>query len=150
MRAVVSQECAEQTREASAPPPGAAQASPHVSRAINETLGIIRRSCRNLERLKESVFIPRRHLEHSDFWRRAGGKMNRTMVERHLAQAERHVARGKEIVAEQRERVAMLERDGHDAAQARELLRKFEELQGNHIADRNSLRQELHESANDL
>ncbi len=75
--------------------------------------------------------------------------MDRTMVERHLAQAERHVARGKEIVAEQRERVARLERDGHDVAQARELLRKFEELQAIHVADRDSLRKELLESSSD-
>ncbi len=149
MPVVVSQERAEHIREAPAALPTAEPASPHISRAVQETLETIQSSCRNLERLKHSVFIPPKHLGHSDFWRRAGGKMDRTMVERHLAQAERHVVRGKQIVAEQRERVARLERDGHDVTQARELLRKFEELQAIHVADRDSLRKELLESCSD-
>ncbi len=147
----MSQERAEHIREGSADFPAAEQAlAAHISRAVKETWETIQSSCKNLERLKLSIFIPPKHLEHFAFWRRSGGKMVRAMVERHLAQAERHVARGKEIIAEQRERVARLERDDHDVAQARELLQKFEELQAIHLADRDSLRKELLESSSDL
>lgn len=59
-----------------------------------------------------------------------------------LAQAERHVADGEKTVARQREIVARLERDGHDASTARELLSAFEESLVMHKADRERLRQE--------
>jgi hypothetical protein len=65
------------------------------------------------------------------------------MVERHIALAEEHVTIGDKNVANQRKSVAELERDGHDAAQARELLQRFEELQAMHIADLQRLRNEL-------
>jgi hypothetical protein len=49
------------------------------------------------------------------------------MHQRHLAEATRHVARGLELVAQQQDRVLRLERDGHDASQARDLLAVLEE-----------------------
>ena len=69
--------------------------------------------------------------------------MDRALTEDHLAQAERHVADGHRHVAHQRELVANLERDGHDAVQARSLLAQFESLLALHIADRDRLRSEL-------
>ncbi len=69
--------------------------------------------------------------------------MNRAMLEQHLAKAEQHITLGSQHVSGQRERVAKLQRAGHDTAQARELLRQFEELLSMHVADRDRLRKEL-------
>ena len=71
--------------------------------------------------------------------------MDRATITEHLAQTERHVAQGDHHVARQRELVTELEDGGHDAALARRLLMKFEELQSLHIADRDRLRRELAE-----
>jgi hypothetical protein len=71
------------------------------------------------------------------------GAIDRTMRERLLTQAQRHVASGQEHVGRQRERIAQLERDGHDAADAGKLLQLFEELQSMHVAHRDRHIQEL-------
>jgi hypothetical protein len=70
------------------------------------------------------------------------GKMDQMKLD-HLAQARRHVAIGERHIARQRELVIELERDGHDASSAKQLLVQFEELQALHIADRDRLEQEL-------
>jgi hypothetical protein len=64
-------------------------------------------------------------------------------IERYLAEAERHVALGEQHVARQRKIVAELERDGHDTAQARELLRVLEGTQASHVSHRDRLLTEL-------
>ena len=68
------------------------------------------------------------------------------MIEEHLALAQRHVMEGEGHVQKQRDIVAELERDGHDTTQARELLRTFEELLGEHYDDRARLEFQLAES----
>jgi hypothetical protein len=75
--------------------------------------------------------------------------MDRVMLEQHLAQAERHVIEGESHVKRQRELVAGLKRDGHDASQAIDLLRQFEQLQEMHVADRDRLRKELSNNPRD-
>ena len=70
------------------------------------------------------------------------GAMDRAMIEKHLAQAERHVADGERHITRQRQIIAELERDGHDAGSAKELLTIFEETQAIHIADRDRLKEE--------
>ena len=69
--------------------------------------------------------------------------VDRKILELHLQQAERHVAAGQEHVSRQGERVAQLERDGHDASDARKLLGLFEELEIMHIAHRDRLARQL-------
>jgi hemerythrin len=66
----------------------------------------------------------------------------RQLWEELLAEADRHVAEGEQHVARQREMVAELERDGHDAKAARELLRQFEQTLAMHVADRDRWRGE--------
>jgi hypothetical protein len=75
--------------------------------------------------------------------------MDRTVIEANLAQAEAHVALGEKHISRQREIIAEMERDGHDAvaANARDLLRLFVELQAEHVAHRDRLRNELAESS---
>jgi hypothetical protein len=60
-----------------------------------------------------------------------------------LAAAERHVALCEKNVANQRAIIAELERDGHDVAGAREILRQFEETCRLYTRDRDRLRKEL-------
>jgi hypothetical protein len=69
--------------------------------------------------------------------------MDRTTISDHLAQAERHVVTGERTLARQRAIVAGLQQDGHDTAQARSLLARFQETQALHIADRDRLHREL-------
>jgi hypothetical protein len=69
--------------------------------------------------------------------------MDRAMIEEHLRQAEEHIALGEQHIARQREILAELQRDGHDTAQAEELLATFEETQRMHIADRDRIQDEL-------
>jgi hypothetical protein len=69
--------------------------------------------------------------------------IDRKLWHEHLAQADRHVAEGKQQVARQREIVAKLERDGHNAAAPRDLLRLFEEMQAMYIADRDRILKDL-------
>jgi len=61
------------------------------------------------------------------------------MIRRHLSEAEKHVAQGTKHVERQQELVLELERDGHDAKQAKQLLHQFQELLSLHIADRDRL-----------
>ena len=62
-----------------------------------------------------------------------------------LEQAERHAVEGAAHIARQIEIVSQLEGQGHDATQARALLKQFEDLQALHVADRDRLRKELEE-----
>jgi len=70
-------------------------------------------------------------------------RMDREMLQKHLAQAEEHVALGEHHVSRQREVVAELERAGHDTAEARRLLAHFEQMQKMHLADRDRIRHEM-------
>jgi len=70
---------------------------------------------------------------------------DRVTWEQHLVQAEAHVAKGEQTVARQMRIIAELDRDGHDATAARQLLVQFEELLQLHAADRDRLRRELDE-----
>lgn len=63
------------------------------------------------------------------------------MILNHLSQARRHVEEGEAHLYRQRMVVTKLERDGHDASDARRLLLRFEELQALHVADRDRLEQ---------
>jgi len=69
--------------------------------------------------------------------------MNRAMLEDHLAATEQQLAEVERHVAYQRELVAQLEYDGHDTAQATEILKQFEEVLAMHVADRDWLRKAL-------
>lgn len=69
--------------------------------------------------------------------------IDREMWQEHLAQAERHVTLGETHIAKQRAIVAELERDGHDARIARDLLDQLEQMQDLHVADRDRLREDL-------
>lgn len=69
--------------------------------------------------------------------------MDRAMLERHLRTARDHVELGEQHVTRQRELVAELDRDGHDTAMARTLLRTFEDMQATHVADRDRLIAEI-------
>ena len=53
------------------------------------------------------------------------------------------MALSEEYIRIQRERGAELERDGHDASDARGLLELFEELQSMHVAHRDRLVRQL-------
>jgi len=68
---------------------------------------------------------------------------NRVMLEDHLAATERLLAEGERHVAYLRELVDQMERDGHDTAQATQLLKEFEEVVAVHIAERNRMRYAL-------
>lgn len=74
------------------------------------------------------------------------------MIVEHLAMAERHVSEGLAHVERQKRIIADLERDGHDAGEARALLESFVELQELHEQDRDRLRRELsqHDTQNAL
>ena len=65
------------------------------------------------------------------------------MLEEHLRLAKAHATQGAQHIEHQREIVAHLERDGHDTAIARELLRTMEESQVMHVADVARLEREL-------
>ena len=69
--------------------------------------------------------------------------MDYAIVEEHLRRAKEHMAKGIENLRRQREIIAELERDGHDATTAKELLRTFEEVQAMHVGDVNRLTKEL-------
>lgn len=69
--------------------------------------------------------------------------MNRTILIAHFEQAERHVREGRQHIDRQRRVVAELERDGHPSEMSRELLDTFEQLQAQHVADRDRLAAEL-------
>ena len=69
--------------------------------------------------------------------------MDRAWLENALANVEGHVVAGRKHIADIRRHAAELERDGHDFAQARDLLATFESVQSTHIAHRDHLRAEL-------
>lgn len=71
---------------------------------------------------------------------------DRDSVSRHLELANKHVAEGERRVAAQLELVMRLERDGHDALQARRLLHEFEQILALQIENRDLIVQELSES----
>lgn len=64
-----------------------------------------------------------------------GCDMHRWKKLAHVTQARHHVAQGEEHIARQTRLVAELERDGHDANEARRLLAKFIVMQSMHIDD---------------
>jgi hypothetical protein len=57
----------------------------------------------------------------------------------------KHIATGDKNIARQRELIAQLERDSHDTASATTFLHEFEQLQAQHIAERERLLRELGE-----
>jgi len=69
--------------------------------------------------------------------------MDRSLLEDALSAAELHLAEAEWQVANQREHMAQLERDGHDTAQAAELLKELEEVLSLHMADRDRIRSEI-------
>ena len=70
-------------------------------------------------------------------------RMDREMLQEHLAQAERHISEGECHIARQREIIAELDGSGQYWQIALDLLHQFEQLQALHIADRDRLRKEL-------
>jgi hypothetical protein len=66
--------------------------------------------------------------------------MDHIMLAQHLAEAEEHVVSGRRAIIRQRELILDLERDGHEAAEARRLLATFEEVLKLHMADRDTCR----------
>ncbi len=71
--------------------------------------------------------------------------MDRDTILTHLALAEHHVAVGEVHVERQRLIVEELERDGHAQTlnEAKELLKRFEEVLALHIEDRDRLKKML-------
>jgi len=69
--------------------------------------------------------------------------VNWAMLEDQLAAAERHLAEAERHIAYQRELLAQLEREGHNTAQATEVLKKFEEVLALRITDRDRVRKAL-------
>ena len=69
--------------------------------------------------------------------------IDRLLLQHHLAQAEKAVARSEQHVARHRAIVAELERVGRGAKASREVLKQFELLLANHIADRDRWRGDL-------
>ncbi len=69
--------------------------------------------------------------------------MDPALISQRLADAERYVAEGLAHLDHQRAIIAELERDGHDATLARELLATLEKTQAIHIANRDQLAEEL-------
>ena len=69
--------------------------------------------------------------------------MDRALAKQHLAEAERDVALGQTHIERQFQIIAELERDGHDATRARELLATFMAVQVEHKTHRDQLLREL-------
>ena len=71
--------------------------------------------------------------------------MDRSLLEKHLAQAEKDVALGERRIIRQREILARTERGGHRAleAVARPALATFEEVQRGNLVDRDHINVEL-------
>jgi hypothetical protein len=69
--------------------------------------------------------------------------MNRETLLDHLAQAKEHAAKGEAHVARQREIIEELERDRHDATEAKRLLATFELTQQLHLDHIEHIEQEL-------
>ena len=60
-----------------------------------------------------------------------------------LAAAQRHVALCDRNIANMKAMIVELERDGHDGARAREVLRECEEIRGLYAGDRERVLKEL-------
>ena len=69
--------------------------------------------------------------------------IDRMLAEEDLVEAEAAVAQGKRHIKRQIAIISELERDGHDAARAVDLLRTFREVQVEHEAHRDRIRAEL-------
>jgi hypothetical protein len=69
--------------------------------------------------------------------------MNRYLMVRYLAQARRHVAVGEMHLARQCEIIAELERDGHNAVEAKKLFAQFIVMQALHIEDCRRMERDL-------
>ena len=69
--------------------------------------------------------------------------MDRATIAERLVLAEEHVMTGASIIAHQQKIVAELERDGHNATLARQLLAQFERSQRIYEDDRDRLLAEL-------
>ena len=69
--------------------------------------------------------------------------MERSVIEKRLAQTEKHVARGEEMLATQREVIERIRGIGHDTAAAEQTLADLEQAQTVHIAERDQLREKL-------
>ncbi|MBV9834831.1 MAG: hypothetical protein JO055_10510 [Alphaproteobacteria bacterium] len=69
--------------------------------------------------------------------------MDRALIEKHLALAEKHIEVGTDHVERQRMLLREMARDGHPTEQAAQLLKTFEDLLAEHVADRERLRAEL-------
>jgi len=76
---------------------------------------------------------------------RSSNGSDRAILLERFSMARRHVATGERNIARQREIVAKLERDGHNAQEAKWLLASFEEIQNLHIAHRDRLEKALAE-----
>jgi chromosome condensin MukBEF ATPase and DNA-binding subunit MukB len=61
-------------------------------------------------------------------------RMDRAVLLKHLQQARAHIAEGERHIRRQREIIDELERDGHNAELARELLVTLERVQETHIS----------------
>ena len=71
--------------------------------------------------------------------------IDRQRLFKHLSLVKKHIARGEKSLARQRRVVAELQRDGHDATMARNLLSTFERLQAGNIAEGDALARQLAE-----
>lgn len=69
--------------------------------------------------------------------------MDRRILEDHLRQAKQHAWVGLQHIRRQREILEELERDGHDTAMGRTLLKTYEGTQQMHEADAQRLTKEL-------
>jgi hypothetical protein len=69
--------------------------------------------------------------------------MDRVTLEQLLQEADSLLHRGERNIAHQREVIGTLERAGHDAADAKSLLRRLESRQARHVVERNRLFKEL-------
>jgi hypothetical protein len=69
--------------------------------------------------------------------------MDQKTIQKHLSEAERQVSVGRSVIVRQREIVYRLERDGHFAGEAKQLLATSEKLQKMYMADRDRLLRKL-------
>ena len=73
----------------------------------------------------------------------AAPRMDRKIIEEHLRKARAHAALGAEHIDRQQTVIQKLEKDGHDATMARELLSTMETSQDMHLRDVERLNEEL-------
>lgn len=70
-------------------------------------------------------------------------RMDRAMLQKHLAIAERHIAQGVKLLAKQEALIAELARHNHDTEGARAVLATMRETQTLHIDDRDRISRAL-------